>query len=289
MIPTTNEEWAALCRAQVDTIETLTKQKLAAERRAFQFSQLASGAVGSLETSESEALPFRMYADTLGGVVLEVSAAPQQHAQAETREQAEQRQREVVAKQFAGRAQTSATADFDLPAASDRVEHAQAAQPNKQYGLAAYAHANADSRVGGNAQAALSDEQIGEAVQRGYSKNDGITMDYFDLQHVITEVRAILATRQPAPDALPSIPTDAMCRAAREKIGIGSNIADHVWRVMAAEFGGSIAPVAAAAQGDAVPFAWFVQPGGFGPFLETGPHASGAFPAYRSPNKGGAA
>lgn len=50
-----------------------------------------------------------------------------------------------------------------------------------------------------HAQAALSDDQIGEAVQRGYSNNDGIRMDFFDLQHVIKEVRALLAaSQQPA-------------------------------------------------------------------------------------------
>lgn len=55
-------------------------------------------------------------------------AAPKQHAQAETREQIEQRQRATVAAKFENRAPTPATADFDLPAESDSVEHAQAAQ-----------------------------------------------------------------------------------------------------------------------------------------------------------------
>jgi hypothetical protein len=45
---------------------------------------------------------------------------------------------------------------------------------------------------------------------------------------------------------------------------------------------------AAAAPVDAKPFAWFVQPSGFGPYIETGPHAAGAFPAYHAlTNQGG--
>ncbi len=48
---------------------------------------------------------------------------------------------------------------FNLAQRAAPQQHAQAAQPAKQYGLAAYAQANADSRVTGNAQAALSYEQ----------------------------------------------------------------------------------------------------------------------------------
>lgn len=33
---------------------------------------------------------------------------------------------------------------------------------------------------------------------------------------------------------LPVVPTDEMCIAAREKIGVGSNVADHIYRTMAA-------------------------------------------------------
>jgi hypothetical protein len=44
------------------------------------------------------------------------------------------------------------------------------------------------------APATLSDEQIGEAVQRGYSRIDDIRMDYCDLANVIAEIRALLAS-----------------------------------------------------------------------------------------------
>src|SRR5471030_2335282 len=49
-----------------------------------------------------------------------------------------------------------------------------------------------------HAQAALSDEQIGEAIQRGYSHADGIRMDDYDLYCAVAEVRAILAASQKA-------------------------------------------------------------------------------------------
>lgn len=87
---------------------------------------------------------------------------------------------------------------------------------------------------------------------RQYLHNDasGLVTGY-DKAGVDALVLRLLATRQPASKSLPSIPTDAMCRAAREKIGIGSNIAGHAWRIMASEFSGSVAPVAAAVQGEA--------------------------------------
>lgn len=110
----------------------------------------------------------------------------------------------------------------------------------------------------GNAQAALSNEHraaieaAAQCFESAVAHNDGKgrTVLAHDQKVLADGLRAILATRQPAPKSLPSIPTDAMCRAAREKIGIGSNIAGHAWRIMASEFSGSVAPVAAAVQGD---------------------------------------
>ncbi len=40
-----------------------------------------------------------------------------------------------------------------------------------------------------------------------------------------------------------------------------------------------------AAQGEPLPFAWFVQTSGFGPFIECEPFQAGAFPAYRKTSK----
>jgi len=45
----------------------------------------------------------------------------------------------------------------------------------------------------------VTDEVLAEAIQRGYSHNDGIRMDHFDLQHVVREVRAALAAQTTVP------------------------------------------------------------------------------------------
>ena len=57
MEPTTNEEWAALCRAQVDTIDRLATAKNTAEQRVAELSQLlvVSEAARAAATQEQPA------------------------------------------------------------------------------------------------------------------------------------------------------------------------------------------------------------------------------------------
>jgi hypothetical protein len=74
----------------------------------------------------------------------------------------------------------------------------------------------------------------------------GEGIDRYDVKYV----RADLAAPQQHAQALPMIPTDDMCRTAREAIGIGSNVADHVWRVMAKAAREGVQQHAQAAQDD---------------------------------------
>lgn len=76
----------------------------------------------------------------------------------------------------------------------------------------------------------------------GYAK---ATVEHNQRQACVPEPAA--APQQHA-QSLPMIPTDDMCRAAREKMGIGSNVADHVWRVMASAAGQNTQQHAQAAQ-----------------------------------------
>jgi hypothetical protein len=112
----------------------------------------------------------------VAGVESEFSLHP-----AAIRKQAEQRQREAVAETFAGRKPTPATADFDLPSASDSVEHAQAALDLSKL------HRYDWSEAGGY-----------------FSPNDGSYVLYDDLVDLI-------ASQQPAaaPSALATIAAQA--------------------------------------------------------------------------------
>ncbi|MBV8060796.1 MAG: hypothetical protein JO253_04640 [Alphaproteobacteria bacterium] len=56
--------------------------------------------------------------------------------------------------------------------------------------------------------AVVADEILAEAIQRGYSHNDGIRMDEFDLQHVVREVRAALASQPAKPAEVGGVASD---------------------------------------------------------------------------------
>ena len=225
-----HNELVALCQAQVATIDTLTQEKRVAEQRVAELSQLLVVSEAARENLVQQAQQNAMEARTQRGTVLDILrhfGCPEEDWNALTlvKEAHEKEVQAAVARSAAPQQHAVFVSDCitehgvadDLPQTSGAwmgavpspyapgrqfsvpQQHAQAEQDDK---LQAYLDASQEldamtDNLYGNAQAAMSDEQIHEmwrglcAAGKGFGKGVGI-------RHIVRAVEAFQSSQKPA-------------------------------------------------------------------------------------------